>query len=207
MIMGRISGRDAIKRAMKEYGGSGIGFFSLKDDGDRAVVRFLHEDDKDLDLFVVHEIEIDGKKTYVECLQDESCPICRAGKRPSLKVFFSLYSYQDEKILVWDRGPGIIDQILGFIDKYGFLNSRDYEIVRHGKAKDTKTSYQLFPEDKGPMRDSKGQEMEMPKRPEILGRFVLQWTKEQMENYVESNGPDKISRREAAASKRNGPGF
>lgn len=205
--MPRISGRDAIKKAIKEYSGGGLGFFQLKDDGDKATVRFLHEDDNDLDVYVVHTVEMDGRDTYVECHQDDKCPLCQAGNKPSLKVFFSLYDKEQDKVMVWDRGPSILDSIMGFIDKYGHLNNREYEIVRHGKKGDTKTSYQLFPEDKSdpPIDEKTGKPMV---RPELLGRFIKTMTDEEMTAVINEGNATAPSRQERAARRsQTGPGF
>jgi len=202
--MPRISGRDAIKQAVKEYGGSGVNFFSLKNDGDRATVRFMHKDDKDLDLFVVHKVEVDGKQQYVECLQNEDCPLCKAGNQPSLKVFFTLYDVTKDELEIWDRGPGIIDQMLGFIDKYGYLNNRNYEIVRHGKTGDTKTTYQLFPEDKTDAVDKSGKPL--GDRPDVYGKVVKNLTMEEMEKLSEDS-TSATERKDRATSAKKGPGF
>lgn len=202
--MARISGKDAIRKAVKTYGGSGVGFFALKNDGDKATVRFMHEDDKDLDLYVVHKVDVEGKATYIECLQDDGCPLCAAGNTPSLKVFFTMYDPAEDKMVVWDRGPGIIDQMLGFIDKYGYLNNRTYEIVRHGKANDTKTTYQLFPEDKSDPVDAAGKPLE--KRPDVLGRVVQVLDKAKMAEIAADLG-STAERREKSATSKRGPGF
>lgn len=201
--MPRISGAAAIKKAIKTYGGGGVGFFQLKDDGDKATVRFLHTDDTDLDVYVVHSVEKDGRDVYVECLQDDKCPLCQAGNKASLKVFFSLYNPAEDKVLVWDRGPGILDQIMGLIEKYGHLNNRLYEILRHGKKGDTKTSYQLFPEDKSEPVDNEGKPLT---RPEIMGRFIQSMTAEEMTELVSGGGAD-TGRQTRAQRRAAGPGF
>ena len=53
-----------INQSGKYSGGEGAEFFSLKDDGDTARVRLLYdqEDGSDLDYFLVHQVEINGKK-------------------------------------------------------------------------------------------------------------------------------------------------
>ena len=202
--MPRISGRDAIKQAVKDYGGSGFNFFSLKNDGDRATVRFLHKDDKDLDLFVVHKVEVDGKQQYIECLQNEDCPLCKAGNTPGLKVFFTMYDVAKDETVIWDRGPGIVDQILGFIDKYGYLNNRNYEIVRHGAAGSTKTTYQLFPEDKTDAVDKRGKPL--GDRPDVYGKVVKVMTAEEMEK-ISVESTSAAERKDRATSAKRGPGF
>lgn len=183
VTMAKIKGRDKMKEYIKKYSGNSFDFFSLKNDGDSARVRFLHTNDEDLELALVHKVEIDGKERWVECLED-GCPLCESHGRPALKLFLFLYDHSDDKIKVWERGATMVDSMLGFIDKYGDLNNRDYEIVRHGKKGDNKTSYQLFPEDKGPLLDANKKEIELPKRPPLYGKVVLQATAEQIKDMV-----------------------
>jgi hypothetical protein len=200
--LGNIKGRDQIKKYLKKYGSSGVDYFTLKNDGDSAKVRFLHTNDEDLNLALVHETEVEDKKKYVECLE-EDCPFCEAYGRPQLKLFLFLYDHDDEKTKVWERGPTMVDFMLGFIDKYGDLNTRDYEVKRHGKPKDPKTTYQLFAEDRGPLMDKKDQEIELPERPKLYGRFLLQMDKDKMLEHLEETTP--IERNKDKSKK--GPGF
>jgi hypothetical protein len=212
--MGRIKGREAIKAYVKKYGSNGVDFFTLKDDGDTATVRFLHTDDQDLELILVHKVEIDGKEKWVECLED-GCPFCANENigRPTLKLFMILVDHEDDKIKCWERGASMVDFFLGYIDKYGHLNNRDYEIVRHGKKGSNKTQYQLFPCDPGPLEEFKFDKngkiierkpVDMPERPNVYGRFVLQMTAEQMEEYLSENTPQPRDRRGSGGKKEVG---
>jgi hypothetical protein len=221
--MARIQGKENIKAYIKKYSGKGVDFFTLKDDNDTARVRFLHTDDNDLDIHLVHQVEIEGKEKWVECLE-EDCPFCTEFGAPTVKTFLYLYDLSDEKVKMWERGSSIVDFILGYIDKYGFLNNRNYEIVRHGKKGDNKTTYQLFPEDKevnaagipvirklkDPKADPKDPkaewiEEELPKKPETIGRFVLSMDKDEMEAYIAGTKPQE--RGSKSGKKANGPGF
>jgi hypothetical protein len=205
--MSRIKGKDQIKSYLKKYGSSGVDYFTLKNDGDTATVRFLHQNDEDLDLALVHKVEIDDKDKYVECLE-ENCPFCEEFGRPSLKLFLFVYDIGDEKVKVWERGPTMIDPILGFIDKYGEFNNRNYEIKRHGKKGDTQTQYQLFPEDKGLLMDPKGNEIPIPEKPKLFGRFVLQMDADAMAEFIQENAPvPKEKGKESTKDKKKGPGF
>jgi hypothetical protein len=207
--MARITGKDAIKQAVKDFGGSGVDFFTLKEDGQEARVRFLHRDDQDMDVILVHELETDdGKKRYVECTGD-GCELCLSGKvdRPRLKLFLSLYDYTDQKLKVWDRGTQMIDMMLGYVEKMGNLDTYDFDIQRHGKKNDTKTQYQLFPHQPGPMiENDKKTVVELPvkpdwydgRRPDVFGRFVYQWTGDEMKEYLAANSPIDRSKRNAA---------
>ena len=69
-----------------KYGGhGGAGYFSLKNDKDVARVRFLYNSADDIEGYAVHEVEIDGKKRYVNCLREynqplDTCPFCAASR-------------------------------------------------------------------------------------------------------------------------------
>lgn len=125
----------------------GAGFFGLKNDKDSAKVRFLHSDVDSLDIVIVHAVDMSGKKRWISCLE-EDCPLCKAGNPKVLKIFLQLEDLRDGKRKVWERGKVIIPQIVGYINKYGDLNNRIYEIERHGKSGDNKTTYQFYPSDK-----------------------------------------------------------
>jgi hypothetical protein len=199
--MGKIKGREAIKNYVKKYSSSGVDFFQLKNDGDTAKVRMLHEDDQDLEIMLVHEVEIDGKRKKVECLE-EDCPFCEEYGKPALRLFIVLYNYGTDNVECWERGTTVIDHLLGFIEKYGHLNNRDYEIKRHGKKNDPKTSYQFFGEDKGPIM-VEGKEIEMPERPPVYGRFVLQMEREKMLEHIQDNAP--VDRKRARGAREADP--
>lgn len=48
------------------YGNNNSGsFFTLKDDKDTAKVRFLYNTIDDVESYAVNEIEVDGKKRYI----------------------------------------------------------------------------------------------------------------------------------------------
>jgi len=193
----RFGGIEGIKEAIKKYGGSGVQFFSLKDDDDSAVVRFLYEGAESLDVDIVHEIEVDGRKKKIQC-QQEGCLFCEAYGKPAVKIFLFLFNLKTGEVEIWERGSTMATELMGLIEKYGNLNNRNYEIVRHGKKGDNKTRYQLFPEDKGPLIikkkvDGKMVETEepLPEKPDLYKVMVHIWTPEQMADYVADNAAVK----------------
>ena len=155
-------------------------FFSLKNDGDKAVVRFLYEGEDDLDWAIVHQVEIGGKKRYVKCLETDDCPLCLAGYKRQLKVFLQLVC--DGKVMTWERGRKFVPVIVGQTAKYSPRYSRAFELVRSGKPNDPSTSYQLYP------LDPDGVKLEdLPAKQELIAEngFVLVKSKEDMEMIVE----------------------
>lgn len=181
-----------LDQVMEQFSGGGAGFFALKNDKDCAKVRFLHTDQHSLDIMIVHQAEINGKKRWVSCLSDEEhqCPLCKVGNQQVLKLFLQLEDLRDGKRKIWERGKTFIPTIIGMMNKYGDLNNRVYEIERHGKAGDTKTSYQLYPLDRdGVISDHS--------REELIGpdKFVLELSYEEMEVLAKGGQPLQVVER------------
>lgn len=150
-----------LQEAMEKYKSTGgSDFFSLENDKDTATVRFLHEGQDEFDSrdggtwFVVHEVEINGKKRWVECTEEADCPLCIAAKvdpkvsKAKLRLFIQLIDKRDGKQKIWERGQQFIGKITGCIQRYGNLCNRPYEIQRNGKKGDTATTYELYNMDK-----------------------------------------------------------
>lgn len=176
-------GRLNAKRALEDYKNSNNDFFKLKNDMDVATVRFLYDNEDDLDIYAVHEIMINGKKRYVECLQTGDCLFCiDSAENKDIKVkvkFFLQLEDDDGKVGTWERGQKFIPKILGMFNKYGPLCNRLYEIERHGKARDTNTTYELYALDKDDSILA-----DLPEKQELLGEFILQWNADKMDAYL-----------------------
>lgn len=212
--MGRFSANDA-----EHYGGNGGGgFFRLANDGDIAKVRFMYKSIDDVEGIAVHQIEIDGKKRYVNCLRDynepkDSCPFCAANKFQVAKLFIPLYNIDEEKIQLWERGKKMFAKMSSLCTRYKNLVSHVFEIERNGKAGEQTTTYEIYEVDSDDTTLD-----DLPEQPEILGGVVLDKTAEDMEYYLAhgrfpSDGSDDdeqpVTRRrsERRASARNKEGF
>ena len=188
----------SLKDMMEKYkGNGGGGYFSLKDDNDTAVVRFLYDtvggdsmEGKDIDAYVVHQVEIDGKKKYIKCLETGDCPLCKANNKAQLKIFLQLYDYTDDKVKVWERGQKFIGFILGYINKYGSLVERQYDVERHGKKGSTDTTYMMYSRDKD---DGKLADFE---KSELLGKLILVKTKAEMQAMINGEAPNVTPRQQ-----------
>ena len=181
-----------LDQVMEQFSGGGAGFFALKNDKDCAKVRFLHTDQHSLDIMIVHQAEVNGKKRWVSCLSDEThqCPLCKSGNQQVLKLFLQLEDLRDGKRKIWERGKTFIPTIIGMMNKYGDLNNRVYEIERHGKAGDTKTAYQLYPLDRDGVTSEHTRE-------ELIGpdKFVLELSYEEMEVLAKGGQPLQVVER------------
>jgi hypothetical protein len=155
--MGKIS-YEAFQKVQEEQdSGSGVGFFSLKNDGDEAIVRIMHDSPADYDILSVHPIKVGDKYTKVECIDDnihrDSCPMCRAeGVKLQYRFFVHMIQYvKDEqgnivpKPVVWDRSAKEMSAKLNaLIQEYGPLSDCVFKVRRNCKAGDMKTTYEIM---------------------------------------------------------------
>lgn len=174
-----------------KYGGhGGAGYFSLKNDKDVARVRFLYNSADDIEGYAVHQVEIDGKKRYVNCLREynqpiDDCPFCRAKKFQVAKLFIPLYNEDDGKVQVWERGKKFFAKMSGICARYGSkrpIVQMAFDIERNGKSGDTQTVYEIYPTDD--VADVTLDDYDMP---EVLGSIVLDKSADDMEFYLENN--------------------
>ena len=172
--------------------GAKAGWFSLKDDGDSATVRMLHKGQigtepdgapkHDLDVFEVHKLDVDGsgKDRTVLC-KGEDCEICKSGSKAQLRMFLQMLNLdekdKEKQLQLWERGITDIKQILGIIEEYGDLNSRDIKIKRCGAKNSLKTTYQYFPKDKS--------ERELPEKQNLIGNLILDLSREDQIKAIE----------------------
>lgn len=132
-------------------------FFGLKNHGDSAIVRILHQSKADLDINVIHSVKIDGKDKKISCLRKASepvanCPLCQAGEKVQVRTYVHLLVYrtdeQGNQVIsheVFDRGRDYIEKISNLAETYPPLYDTVFKIVRNGKAGDTNTTYDFMP--------------------------------------------------------------
>lgn len=178
----------------ENYGGSSelTPYFSLKNDGDIARVRIMYNDADDVEGFAVHEIEIDGRRKYINCPRKyndpvSKCPFCENGYSIKSKVFVPLYNLGlDNKnplneVQIWERGgKTFFQRLLSICSRYKNTVSHIFEIERHGKAGDKQTRYEFYEVDKD---DTKLEDL--PEFGDVLGKFVLNKSYEDMQYFIE----------------------
>ena len=186
--MGRFNYQDA-----DNYGGNGGGgYFSLKNDGDVARVRFMYESAEDVVGHAVHEVEIDGKKRYVNCLRAyneplSECPFCEARKFQVAKLFIPIYNIDEDRTQTWERGKQFFAKISSLCARYPDVVAHEFEIERHGKPGDTQTTYEIYEVGHDDTKLS-----DLPELPNIDGGIVLDKTADEMIEYLETGAfPDE----------------
>ena len=187
------------------YGGNGgSGFFSLPNDGDVASVRFMYNKLEDIEGVAVHQIELNGKKRYVNCLREyghpvDDCPLCKSGSFVQAKLFIPVYDIATEQVKIWERGKKFFGKIAGICSRYASkenLVSHIFEVERHGKKGDTQTTYEIF--------EVKNDDIaleDLPEVPEIVGGLVLDKSKDEMQYFIDygefSDAGEKPAKRSA----------
>lgn len=132
------------------YGAAKSNYFSLKDNGDTAMIRFLYNDINDVQGVAVHEVQDGDKKFDVECIRAynepvSKCPLCEAGNKQNAKIFVKVYDMDSNESKIWTRGKTFFNTLSGLCSHYNPLVSMPFEIERHGKKGDTSTTYQTYP--------------------------------------------------------------
>lgn len=133
-----------------------VSFFSLKDDGEEAVVRFIYNDPSEFDVVTIHDVRIDNKLRRINCLRNpneslENCPLCHRGDKVNTKFFIKLVQYlPNEKgelvpvPKVWERSPSFAKTLKSYYEDYGTLNDCIFKIKRHGVKGSTDTKYDIL---------------------------------------------------------------
>ena len=176
---------------VENYGNeSKSSFFSLKDDGDIARVRFMYNGIEDVEGYAVHEIMLNEKRRYVNCLRSykdpkNKCPFCNSGSLQRAKLYVPLYDEDTHEVKLWERGKRFFSEISSLCSRYSSadepLVSQIFEIERRGKKGDKDTTYGIFPV--GRPDDTRLEDL--PEIPNVIGSVILDKTAEEMEIFLE----------------------
>ena len=186
------------------YGGNAAGgsFFSLKNDKDVATVRFMYNTLQDVQGYAVHEVEVDGKKRYANCLRSyndpiDDCPLCAARYKVLAKIFVTLYDEESGEVKIWDRGKTFMSKLSSLCSRYNPLVATPFEIERNGKKGDQKTTYETYALESDDVTLD-----DLPEVPELLGTLILDKTYEELESFLDT-GSFGDEKEEAPVQSRN----
>lgn len=172
------------------YGGTGgTGFFSLKNDKDVAKIRIMYRDASDVCGYAVHEVQVNDKKRYVNCIRNynepaSKCPFCANGKKQVAKLFIPVFDIESGSVKIWERGKNFFGQISSICGRYGSkgdLVSHIFEVERNGKKGDTNTTYAFYE-----VEQTDTTLEDLPEVTEILGGFILDKSAEEMEYFLDN---------------------
>lgn len=185
--MGRFSYEDADKYGSNGNGGS---YFKIEGDGEVKRVRLLGKDMNDFNGYACHEVKIgsDQKRRLVNCLREHGdpysvCPLCNNRNRQLAKVFIPLYNIDEDEVQVWERGKTIFPILASYCKRHKNVFSYITEIERHGKPRDTNTTYSFWEAEEQSDEEVSLEDFEIP---EILGRYILDKTAEDMEYFLDN---------------------
>ncbi len=190
-----------------KYGNNGVaGFFSLKQDKDTALIRFLYDTINDIEGLSVHQIEVNGTKRYVNCLRNyndpiDKCPLCAAKFKVMAKLFILLYDTEEQEIKVWDRGKTFFSKMASLCKHYKPLSGTVFEVERNGKKGDQKTQYELYEDESDGLTVEEFKKQMKLEFPEILGGIVLDKTYDELIYFLE-NGEFEFSDEEPSENER-----
>ena len=142
--------------------GNDVGFFTLKNDNDEAIVRFMCDSTDDFEILTVHEISVGGKFRKVNCIRDpreplDNCPLCKNGTKINQRFFIKMIQYEQvpdqatgitkvvAKPVIWERATSYAKTLKSYLDNYGPLSDVICKVIRHGKAGDMQTTYEIVP--------------------------------------------------------------
>lgn len=148
---------------------SNVSYFSLKNDGDEAIVRIMHDSVDTFDIHTVHTVKVNDKFRKVECIREphqplNACPLCEGGEKIQQRIYIQMIQYVVDngqivpKAVVWERPASVYAKKLkALIDEYGVLSDYIFKVKRNGAAGSMDTSYELmlghpnlYPNDKYP---------------------------------------------------------
>lgn len=175
-------------------------FFSLDNDGDSAVIRFMYEGLDEIEGVACHTVSVNGKDRKVACLREYgdplgNCPFCEAKMNVSPRLFLEMKQYErtpdgraltgEAKTVIWERGRSFIKKLTALAMNYNPLCDYFFIIVRSGKKGDTQTSYEIM-EYRGDV--SKVTDMSLPEEPyDPVGSLVWDKNHEEMKSFL-NNG-------------------
>lgn len=185
--------------------GSKVGFFTLKNDQDEAIVRFMHDTPEDFDLLVVHKTQDEnGKWKSVNCLRNPSdpidmCPICADGGKTDYKIFVHMLEYvrmEDGSIRpfarVWERSSSYAKKLANLMAEYGPLSECLFKVKRNGAKGNLKTEYDImYVSEKVYPHNVYVRDDSLLEGYQALGHAVIDKTYEELSN--DSNGAAKVS--------------
>lgn len=192
-----------------------VSYFSLKDDGDSAIVRILVDSTDQLNIIGLHRRSIMGRNRAISCMRSiadpvEACPFCEAGEKLVYHVFIPILEYtrnDDNEIIatpkIWERSISYVDILANLIENYGPLSTNIFKIVRRGAAGSRDTRYdivygmptvykpELYPLDDKAFEGYK-----------VLGTAVLEVNEEEALQILQGETPERLQPRPATDSSR-----
>lgn len=141
--------------------GGSFEFFSLRNDGDEAIVRFRYDNTSEFKIYTVHDVELESNgrrnRRKVSCLRNPKdpinmCPLCASGRNSRNTFLIEMIQYFTDsntntivsKPVVWERSMTYANRLKSLIDEYGPLSDCVFKIKRCGAAGSVDTTYEIY---------------------------------------------------------------
>ena len=201
--MARMSFEEFEKSTSRQSAGNGnhISYFSLRNDGDSAIVRFNIHGLSDIAVDSVHRVKTnDGKTRVVSCLRStphdpiSDCPLCEHGEQLNYRLFIPLVVYEqvdggnvELKAAVWEQGIKTRNTLKGLIEEYGDLTENLFKVTRHGAAGSKDTTYSILPANPNVYKSEIFvKDLSAFDDPNYMSRFILVKTPEEIATFLET---------------------
>lgn len=147
--------------ASRPQQGGNFEFFSLRNDGDEAIVRFKYDNTSQFQIYTVHDVDIEANnrrvRRKVSCLRNptdpiDRCPFCASGKNSRNIFLIEMIQYVTDvstntiisKPVVWERSMVYANRLKSLLDEYGPLSDCIFKIKRCGAAGSMDTTYEIY---------------------------------------------------------------
>ena len=181
-----------------------ISFFSLREDGQEAIVRFMHDSPNDFDVVGVHRMTVGDKFRTYNCIgsQDDpskDCPLCASGNARSYRFYIHLIEYvrgEDGQIVgipkIWERSTSYINKFINLINEYGQLSDVVFKVKRNGATGSTDTTYDiLFANPNVYRTEFYKKDTKAFENYKAIGTVVYNYDKDKLAELVPTNGEVK----------------
>ena len=146
---------DAIAQQQNNFGDR-VGFFSLKNNGDEAIVRFMYESTNDFEILSYHTVQVGDRTRKINCVREaheavSACPLCSRGENTVTRFFIKLIQYVPDENggivavpKVWERSISYAKTLSDLMNEYGPLKNNLFKIKRNGAAGSRDTKYSIM---------------------------------------------------------------
>lgn len=178
----------ASKKGLKQSLSSGGSKFAQRVPEEGIVVRFLTEPEE------WWEVELHyGEKTSFPCNGDGGCLGCDEGMDTGRKWYASAYVADDDRVVVFEMGKSVVEEISRKYDRNHTITDRDFEITKEGTG--MRTRYFVDAHDP---RHVKGiDKME----PIEMEEFFEEWLKRAMREEGAEEEVSSVGRRSTKSAK------
>lgn len=153
--MPKISFNEAIASEGTGRNNNNVQFFSLKNDGDSAIVRIMYDSVDDFEIYPTHGITVNGKFRKVACLRGphddiDKCPLCASNAAIGNSFYIRMLKYTNDETgklniepVIWERTVSYAKRLAALINDYGKLSDYIFKITRRGAAGSQSTTYDI----------------------------------------------------------------